>query len=150
MVKLKNVKKGVKVGLGVAKATAKLGKQIMNPKYVYKSAKKAVKGEGFILPGTKYIGPMNRMDLGKPTGRGDAVAYQHDKDYDNLLKKGAKKQNVYLGYSKADKRALKRGWKLAKKGNAGGLAVAAGMGAKALLHKTGLTKKFSKGVRKYE
>jgi hypothetical protein len=139
------VKKG-----GLLKAGLNLAASVANPLNVVKSVKKAVKGEGLVLPGSKYIGPGNKMNLGKPRNRGDALAYQHDKDYDSMLAKGAKKSDVYLGYSNADARALKGAWREAKRGSGGALAVAAGMGLKKLGHSIGLTRGFSKGARKFE
>lgn len=131
-------------------AVANLAGNLLNPKKVAKSVKKAVTGKGIVLPGSNYIGPGNEMKGQKTKSRGDVLAKRHDQAYDNMLKKGAKKTDVYLGYSRADKKALKGAWKEAKSGSGQALAVAAGMGAKALLHKSGLTKKFSKGARQYE
>lgn len=130
-------------------AVANLAGNLLNPVKVAKSVKKAVTGKGLVLPGSNYIGPRNEMK-GHPKSRGDAIAQQHDQDYDMMLRRGAKTADVYLGYNQADRRALKGSWKAAKKGSGQALAVAAGMGAKALLHKTGLTKRFSKGARKFE
>lgn len=150
-VRLKRKKpSSVRTALNLAKASGNLARHVLNPVKVAKSVKKAIKGEGYVLPGAKYIGPGNRMDLGKPKTSGDAIAYQHDKDYDALLKKGARAKDVYLGYSHADKRALKKSWKRAKKGSGQALAVAAGMGIKALGHKIGLTKRHSKKTRRVE
>lgn len=135
---------------GVAKSVVKLGAKVTNPHNQLQSLRKAVKGEGIVLPGSKYIGPGNRMDLGKPKDRGDKTAYKHDQDYDKILKSGGKKKDVYLGYSHADKRALKQAWKDARDGSGSSLAVAAGMGVKALASKSGLTKKYTRRVRSKE
>lgn len=156
--KYSHTKRSLKVAPAVAKqkkkhlghAVANLAGNLLNPKKVAKSVKKAVTGKGLVLPGSNYIGPGNEMKGQKTMSRGDVLAKRHDQDYDNMLKKGAKKTDVYLGYSKADKKALKGAWKEAKRGSGQALAVAAGMGAKALLHKSGLTKRFSKGARQYE
>jgi len=131
-------------------AVLSLAGNVLNPVKVAKSVKKAVTGKGIVLPGSNYIGPGNEMKGQKTMSRGDALAKKHDEDYDKMIKRGAKKTDVYLGYSEADKRALKSSWKEAKRGSGQALAVAAGMGAKALLHKSGLTKSFSSALRKYE
>lgn len=156
--KYAHTKKSLKVAPAVAKqkkkhlghAVANLAGNLLNPKKVAKSVKKAVTGKGIVLPGSNYIGPLNEMKKQKTMSRGDAIAKRHDEDYGRMLDKGAKSKDVYLGYSRADKKALKGAWREAKSGSGQALAVAAGMGAKALLHKSGLTKKFSKGARQYE
>lgn len=131
-------------------AVANLAGNLLNPIKAAKSVKKAVTGKGFTLPGSNYIGPLNEMK-GQPTrSRGDAIAKKHDEDYMKMTDKGAKKSDMYLGYSHADRRALKSSWKAAKTGSGQALAVAAGMGAKALLNKSGLTKRFTKNIRKHE
>lgn len=130
---LKKVHHAFKVG----RAASQLAGRIANPKNQAKFLSDAVRGEGLVLPGSKYIGPGNRMDKGKPVDQADANAYQHDVDYDNYLKKGHSKKDVYLGYSDADERLLKN----TKADTPSGLAVNLGMGAKKLLNKTGLTKR---------
>lgn len=134
---LTKIGRKIKHGAEVAKAGVELAGRVANPVNRAKFVKTALKGEGFTLPGSKYIGPGNRMDLGKPKDQADANAYQHDVDYDNYLKKGVSKKNVYLGYSDADERLLKN----TKANTASGLAVNLGIGAKKLLNKTGLTKR---------
>lgn len=134
---LKGVGKKVVHGAKVAGAAGTLAARIANPINKLKFARTALKGEGFVLPGSKYIGPGNRMDKGKPVDQADANAYQHDIDYDNYIKKGHKPKDVYLGYSDADERLLKN----TKATTANGLAVNLGMGAKKLLNMTGLTKR---------
>lgn len=133
----KKVAKNVKYAGEVGVAGAKLAGRLANPVRQAKFAVDAARGEGFVLPGSKYIGPGNRMDKGKPVNQADANAYQHDVDYDNYLKKGHKAKDVYLGYSDADQRLLKN----TKANTPEGLAVVLGMGAKKLLNKTGLTKR---------
>ena len=134
----RNLKTAAKAAKGVGSAAAKLAVQVANPVNIAKS----VKNKGITLPGSNYIGPGNRMvdKHGRPLktkGKGDAIAKQHDEDYDKLIKQyGAKK--VYSGYSDADRRALKHSWRAAKKGDAGALAVAGGMFAKKLGSKIGL------------
>lgn len=134
---VKKVAKKAKYAGEVGVAAAKLGARLANPARQAKFVADAVRGEGFVLPGSKYIGPGNRMDKGKPVNQADANAYQHDVDYDNYLKKGHKAKDVYLGYSDADQRLLKN----TKANTPEGLAVVLGMGAKKLLNKTGLTKR---------
>lgn len=134
---VKHVAKKVHYAGQVGKAGVDLARKIKNPYNAAKFVGNAVRGEGFVLPGSKYIGPGNRMDKGAPVDEADANAYQHDIDYDNYLKKGHSKKDVYLGYSDADERLLKN----TKANTASGLAVNLGMGAKKLLNKTGLTKR---------
>lgn len=134
---MKKLIKGVAHKARIAKSAAILTARAMNPVRRAKFLATAAKGEGFVLPGSKYIGPGNRMDKGKPVDQADANAYQHDIDYDNYLKKGHKARDVYTGWSDADDRLLKK----TKADTPNGLAVNLGMGAKKLLHKTGLTKR---------
>nr|WDW25786.1 MAG: capsid protein [Canine parvovirus] len=54
---------------------------------------------GLVLPGYKYLGPGNGLDKGEPVNRADAVALEHDKAYDELLKAG---DNPYVKYNHAD------------------------------------------------
>lgn len=135
MDKLRGVGRGVKKAAKIGKAAVILKARVSNPVRQYKFAKTALKGEGFTLPGSKYIGPGNRMDLGKPVDSADANAYQHDVDYDNYIKKGVSKRKVYTGWSDADARLLKK----TKATTPNGLAVNLGMGAKKLAYKAGLT-----------
>lgn len=121
----------------VGVAAGKLGLRLANPIRRAKFVADAVRGEGYVLPGSKYIGPGNRMDKGKPVNEADANAYQHDVDYDNYLAAGHKAKDVYTGYSDADERLLNK----TKANTPEGLAVVLGMGAKKLLNKTGLTKR---------
>lgn len=140
--------------LGVAKAIGKqairtaqtirtgkkLAKRVTNPLALAKVVKTAAKGEGIVLPGSKYIGPGNRMDKGTPTSRADALAYQHDIDYDNYIKAGVPAKKVYTGYSDADSRLRSQARKTMHK-DPNALAAFAGMSAKKLLAKSGLTKR---------
>jgi hypothetical protein len=122
-------------GAKVGKAAVQLASRLANPINQVKFAAKAAKGEGFVLPGSKYIGPGNRMDLGAPVDVADANAYQHDIDYDNYIKSGIPKHKVYLGYSDADKRLQeKTPWTTPN-----GLAVQLGMGIKQLANAAHLT-----------
>jgi hypothetical protein len=121
----------------VGGAATVLAARVANPVRKAKMVADLVRGKGLVLPGSKYIGPGNAMDKGKPVDEADANAYQHDIDYDNYVKKGHKARDVYLGYSDADERLLKK----TKANTANGLAVNLGMGAKKLLNKTGLTKR---------
>lgn len=134
---MKKLVKGIAHKARIAKSAGVLMARAMNPVRRAKFLATAAKGEGFVLPGSKYIGPGNRMDKGKPVDQADANAYQHDVDYDNYLKKGHKARDVYMGWSDADDRLLKK----TKADTPNGLAVNLGMGAKKLLHKTGLTKR---------
>ena len=133
----KKIGKKVKYAGEVAKAGGALALRLKNPVNQAKFVYNAARGKGFVLPGSKYIGPGNEMNKGKPVDQADANAYQHDVDYDNYIKKGHKAKDVYLGWSDADKRLLKN----TKANTASGLAVNLGMLAKKALHRTGLTKR---------
>lgn len=133
----KQIGKKVKYGAEVGLAAADLAQRVVNPINRVKFAAKALKGEGFVFPGSKYIGPGNRMDLGEPVNEADANAYQHDIDYDNYLKQGHSPFHVYTSWSDADKRLLEK----TKANTAEGLAVNLGMLAKKGLFKLGLTKR---------
>lgn len=133
----KNALEGVKKGGRIAKSAAILAARAKNPIRRAKFVVDAIRGKGLVLPGSKYIGPGNEMNKGKPVDEADANAYQHDIDYDNYLKKGHKAKHVYTGWSDADERLLRK----TKADTPNGLAVNIGMGAKKLLHKTGLTKR---------
>lgn len=135
--KAKKVAKKVAYAGEVAGAGAHLAARMANPVNRAKMAVNYARGKGMVLPGSKYIGPGNEMNKGKPVDQADANAYQHDLDYDEYLKKGHKAKDVYTGYSDADERL----WKNTKANTANGLAVNLGMGAKYLLNKTGLTKR---------
>lgn len=135
--KAKKVAKGVKTAAGVAKGGAAAIGTVANPVNRAKFYANAARGKGFVFPGSKYIGPGNEMNKGAPTSQADANAFQHDVDYDEYIKKGVSKKNVYLGYSDADERLLKK----TKANTAAGFAVNVGMMGKKLLNKTGLTKR---------
>ena len=126
-----NVARGVAKGAKVAKAGAILTARVTNPLRQAKFVVDALRGKGFVLPGSKYIGPGNEMKKGKPVDAADAAAYQHDVDYDNYMKAGHKAKDVYLGYSDADERLLKK----ADMTTPNGLAAGLGMLAKKGLHK---------------
>lgn len=121
----------------IAKSTAVLASRLANPINQAKFIRQGLKGKGWILPGSKYIGPGNDMDLGKPVDKDDAAAYEHDKEYDRYLKMGYKKKDVYLGYSDADERLLKK----TDYTTPGGIAIQLGIGAKKKLNKFGLNKR---------
>ena len=134
---IKRMSKGVvKVGR-VGYAAARLAEGIANPMNLARVAVGVVRGKGLTLPGSKYIGPGNPMNLGKPTSKTDAAARLHDLDYGRLLKKGVKPSKLYLGFSKADERLMKR----AELTTPEGIAAYAGMAAKKGLYKLGLTGK---------
>lgn len=119
----------------VGRAGVRLAKKLTlgAPKTIYNAAR----GKGLVLSGSKYIGPGNSMTRGKPRGKADAAAFQHDKDYGDYLKKGHKAKDVYLGFSDADKRLMKR----SDTTTSAGLATYLGMKGKKILNKTGLTKR---------
>ncbi len=127
----RKTKRAVKIGV----AAGKLGARVTNPINIAKTTINAARGKGLVLPGSKYIGPGNSMDRGPPTSKADAAAYQHDLDYDRLLKKGISPSKLYLGYSDADARLRKR----SDVTTPDGLATYAGMSVKKGLQKLGLT-----------
>lgn len=127
----KNVVHKAKVGRAAVRLAGKM--TLGAPKMIADAAK----GKGVTLPGSKYIGPGNSLDRGAPKGKADAAAKQHDIDYDNYIKKGVKKKDVYMGYSDADKRLQKK----SDTTTSAGLATYMGMKGKQLLNKTGLTKR---------
>jgi hypothetical protein len=133
----RKVKKGAKIGVAAAKLTAKLVNPYNRAKMVYK----AVRGKGLILPGSKYIGPGNAMNKGKPRSSADAAAYRHDMAYDKLLKKGYSKKKVYGGFSDADQRLMHD----SDVTTPDGLATYLGMSAKKGLYKLGLSGKRIRG-----
>lgn len=54
---------------------------------------------GLVLPGYKYLGPLNGLDKGEPVNHADAVARDHDVEYGKQLEGG---DNPYLRYNHAD------------------------------------------------
>ena len=138
---IRNLVRKVKKAGQQAHTAGKLFRRVTNPKNVAKMATNAIRGKGLVLPGSKYIGPGNAMNKGKPTSRADAQAFQHDIDYDNYVKQGkVKPRHVYTGYSDADER-LYQGAKKNMHKDPNALAAVLGMGAKKLINKTGLTKR---------
>lgn len=144
MGKLKNtfrkVKKGVRLGVKVAKvgvAGARLYTKVSNPYNMAKMGVNAARGKGLVLPGSRYIGPGNSLNAGKPTSSADRAARLHDMDYDKLLKRGVKPSKLYAGFSQADERLMKR----SDVTTPDGLATFGGMLAKKGLYKLGLTGK---------
>ena len=129
----KKVKKAGKIGV----AAVRLGGRLANPFNQLKFGADAVRGKGFVLPGSKYIGPGNSLDRGKPTSSADAAALQHDIDYDNTIKKHGNKikPKLYLGFSDADDRLMKR----SDITTPDGLATWGGMAVKKAVYKLGLT-----------
>lgn len=74
-------------------------------------------------PGSRYIGPGNKLDEGEPLTYHDRLAYVHDHQYDELMKKGI---NPYFTFNEADKQMLRD----ADFRTVQGAAVALGIGAK--------------------
>ena len=129
----KGVVKAGKVGV----AAGRLVGGMHNPWNLGKMGVNAARGKGLVLRGSKYIGPGNPLDMGKPTSKTDAAARLHDIDYDRLLKSGVKPSKLYLGFSKADERLMKRSDVTTPEG----LATYGGMALKKGLWKLGLTGK---------
>lgn len=135
--KIKKVSRGViKVGK-VGVAAVRLVHKINNPFNLAKMVHGAATGKGLVLPGSKYIGPGNPLNRGKPTSSADAAARLHDYDYDRLLKSGVKAKKLYVGFSEADQRLMKRSDVTTPEG----LATFGGMALKKALYKLGLTGK---------
>ena len=74
MPSLRKIARGVKKGGKVAFAAGRLTSKLVNPYSRAKFAIEAAKGKGFVLPGSKYIGPGNVLTRGKPTSSADAAA----------------------------------------------------------------------------
>jgi len=134
---IKKIAKGAVKGVRVGVAATRLVKRMTNPINLGKMAAGAVSGKGLVLPGSKYIGPGNPMNRGKPTSSADAAARLHDLDYGKLLKRGVKPSKLYLGFSRADERLMKRSDVTTPEG----LATYGGMSVKKGLYKLGLTGK---------
>jgi len=105
----KAAKTTVKAGK-VGVAGVRLGARLANPINQARTAINAARGKGLTLPGSKYIGPGNSLNRGKPKSSADAAALQHDKDYDATIKKHGNKikKKLYLGFSDANDRLMKR------------------------------------------
>lgn len=89
---------------------------------------KAVSGKGLTYPGTRYIGPGNKLNEGKPKSKADRAAYVHDHEYDQLLKKGV---NPYTTFNRADRKMIKN----ADLTTDEGLALWLGMNAKRIFRR---------------
>lgn len=100
---IRKVASGVGKIAGTGVAAARLAGKVANPLFVPQMAAKKALGLGITLPGSKYIGPGNPMQLGKPTSAADAAAYEHDQAYDKYINSGIPAKKVYGSYSKADK-----------------------------------------------
>ncbi len=147
---IRSAKTGAKVAKSVGKVAVKGGKiaiaagglaaDISNPYKMGKVVVNAARGKGVVLPGSKYIGPGNAMNLGKGNSSADRAAFKHDQEYDGYAERGIKGKKMYLGYSSADKRLMKRSDVTTKHG----LATYGVMAAKKGLYKLGLTGKMIK------
>lgn len=58
-----------------------------------------------VYPGSRYIGPGNKLDEGHPRFHNDHLAYVHDHQYDELEKKGV---NPYFTWNEADREMLSK------------------------------------------
>ena len=54
---------------------------------------------GMVVPGYNYLGPGNGLNRGAPVNHNDALALEHDKGYDTMVKQG---KNPYLTWSDHD------------------------------------------------
>jgi len=136
----RTVRKGVQKGIYAGKvgvATVGLAKDFANPINQIKMIKGAATGQGLVVPGSKYIGPGNAMNKGKPNSSADKAAYQHDLDYGRLLSQGVSKKKLYGGFSKADERLMKKADLTTKHG----VAAYGGMAVKKGIYKLGLSGK---------
>lgn len=77
---------------------------------------------GLVLPGYKYLGPLNSLDKGEPVNEADAIAFDHDVEY-NRAQSDSDVRN-------ADWKAINRFGKSASSGSFGGLVGALGIGTK--------------------
>ena len=118
-------------GAKVAGATASLAARVVNPLNVTKTVVNAARGKGVVLPGSNYIGPGNEMNGQKPTSKNDEAAFKHDTDYNDYLKAGVSKHDLYGGFSDADQRLMQR----ADLTKYDGVAAYLGMGIKKIKHK---------------
>lgn len=118
-------------------AAGRLYTKVANPINLTKTVVNAARGKGVVLPGTKYIGPGNRLDAGKPTSSADAAARRHDYAYDDYLAAGVKPSKLYMGFSDADQRLIKQ----SDVTTPDGLATYSGMKLKQAAYKLGLTGK---------
>jgi len=132
--KLKHVRKGFQMGF----TALRLINRVANPVNQAKFLETAIKGGGFILPESKYIGPGNSMSLGSPTSKYDALAMEHDFAYENYLSEGIPAIDVYTKYSKADEKLYKAAKGAAYK-DPEAMALTMGMGLKKMAHDLGLT-----------
>lgn len=135
--KLKKVKRKVTKGLKIAKAAGEVVGDVTNPYKMGKVIVGAAQGKGLVYPGSKYIGPFNPLNNGKPTSSADAAARRHDIAYDNYLKKGVPEKKLYLGFSTADQRLMDESDLTSKHG----IVTYGGMAVKKGLYKLGLTGK---------
>jgi hypothetical protein len=118
----------------------RLFKKVTSRPQLATMAVKAAMGEGLVLPNSKYIGPFNPMDKGKPESITDAHAYQHDIDYDDYIRHGVAAEKVYSSYSDADERLKNKAYQhMHRDPNA--MAAWAGMKTKELLYQTGFIPK---------
>lgn len=75
------------------------------------------------FPGSRYIGPGNKLNEGRPTSYADRLAYVHDHQYAELQRKGV---NPYTTFNMADRQMLAQN----RVNTVEGAAVALGIGAK--------------------
>ncbi len=111
--------------------------RMANKKNLKEFYHKAKTGQGYILPGSKYIGPGNPLNLGKPMSRGDRLAMYHDRSYHTYLKAGVSPYDLYTGFADSDQRLMNK----SDKATAEGFTTYYGMGAKKAANRTGLTKR---------
>ena len=132
------------------KAHAKFGAIVANPKTYYDVYKSNKRGEGFVLPGSRYIGPGKTIPeqiteaKDRPKSAADAYAYAHDKSYSRLEEAGHKPWDIYTGFHESDQKLIDQSRKTMT--NPHSLVTYYGMHGKKLLNKTGLTKSFSDPV----
>jgi hypothetical protein len=128
---VRKVASKVATGIGTVTAGARLASRVLNPLFVPQMVAKQAFGLGVTVPGSKYIGPKNPMNLGKPVNAADKLAYEHDQAYDKYIKSGIPASQVYGSYSKADAKLMKS----ADTTTPEGLAAYLGMASKKLFQK---------------
>lgn len=63
-----------------------------------------ISGHAFTWPGSRYIGPGNKLNEGRPKSYSDRRAYVHDHQYDQLFKVGV---NPYFTFNEADRQMIR-------------------------------------------
>ena len=138
-------RKGRDHKLQVAAAHAKFLFEMSQPLTYARMAFSYKNEKGFIIPGSKYIGPFNKIpqDLShkkdQPKTYGDSLAYLHDKSYSEYKDAGVASKDLYLGWADSDQRLMDASRKDLT--NTDALATFYGMAGKKAIHKVFHTKR---------